>query len=192
MESRSFESPISYFDKRFGIEAIKLLPGQYFVTTQDKVLVTVLGSCVAACLFDPKTGIGGMNHFMLPSVNKTILQLEQDDCLVTKYGIHAMEILINELVKAGAEKARLKAKVFGGGNALGVLLTGMGKDGANGLLEMFNAGSETFCQDEASCIVFGMPKVAIEKGAAKKVVSLDEMGRTIMQAVEKMAAGSRL
>ncbi len=118
MESCSFESPISYFDKRFGIEAIKLLPGQYFVTTQDKVLVTVLGSCVAACLFDPKTGIGGMNHFMLPSVNKTILQLEQDDCLVTKYGVHAMEILINELVKAGAEKARLKAKVFGGGKVV--------------------------------------------------------------------------
>ncbi len=79
-----------------------------------------------------------------------------------------------------------------GSNALGVLLTGMGSDGANGLLELYNAGSETFCQDEASCIVFGMPKVAIEKGAAKNTVSLDEMGQSIMQAVEKMAAGSRL
>ncbi len=92
----------------------------------------------------------------------------------------SVDVLFNSICKSA------------GSNALGVLLTGMGKDGANGLLEMFNAGSETFCQDEASCIVFGMPKVAIEKGAAKKVVSLDEMGRTIMQAVEKMAAGSRL
>ncbi|BFT32339.1 chemotaxis response regulator protein-glutamate methylesterase [Alteromonas sp. D210916BOD_24] len=79
-----------------------------------------------------------------------------------------------------------------GSNALGVLLTGMGKDGANGLLEMFKAGSETFCQNEASCIVYGMPKVAIEKGAAKQVVSLEGMGKAIMQAVEKMSAGSRL
>lgn len=79
-----------------------------------------------------------------------------------------------------------------GSNAIGVLLTGMGSDGANGLLELFNAGCETFCQDEASCIVFGMPKVAIEKGAAKRVLSLDDMGQAIMQTVEKLSAGSRL
>lgn len=79
-----------------------------------------------------------------------------------------------------------------GGNAIGVLLTGMGSDGAMGLLELRNAGSETFCQDEASCIVFGMPKVAIEKGAAKRVVSLEDMGSVVMNTVEKLDAGSRL
>ncbi len=79
-----------------------------------------------------------------------------------------------------------------GSNAIGVLLTGMGSDGATGLLELLNAGCETFCQDEASCIVFGMPKVAIEKGAAKQVISLDRMGETVMETVEKLSAGSRL
>jgi two-component system chemotaxis response regulator CheB len=68
----------------------------------------------------------------------------------------------------------------------------MGSDGARGLLELFNENCETFCQDEASCVVFGMPKVAIEKGAAKHVLPLDAMGKAIMQSVEKMAAGSRL
>jgi len=79
-----------------------------------------------------------------------------------------------------------------GSNALGVLLTGMGSDGARGLLELFDENCETFCQDEASCVVFGMPKVAIEKGAAKHVLPLDAMGKAIMQSVDKMAAGSRL
>jgi two-component system chemotaxis response regulator CheB len=79
-----------------------------------------------------------------------------------------------------------------GSNAIGILLTGMGSDGATGLLELYNGGSETFCQDEASCIVYGMPKVAIEKGAAKNIVSLANMGKEILQAVDKMDAGSRL
>ena len=118
MESCNFEVPISYYDKRFSIDAVKLLPGQYFVTTQDKMLVTVLGSCVAACLYDPETGIGGMNHFMLPTVNKTASEFEKTQGMAAKYGVHAMEILINDLVKAGANKARIKAKVFGGGKVV--------------------------------------------------------------------------
>ena len=90
-----------------------------------------------------------------------------------------------------ALRLRVEAR-SAGSNAIGVLLTGMGSDGAAGLLEMRNAGSETFCQDEASCIVFGMPKVAIEKGATKKVVALSEMGKEILETVDKMAASSRL
>ena len=59
-------SPNLYFDKNFEIEAVKILPGEYYVTTRDMALVTVLGSCVAACIYDRTLGIGGMNHFMLP------------------------------------------------------------------------------------------------------------------------------
>lgn len=114
----NFELPITYYDKRFSKEAVKLLPGQYFVTSQDKMLVTVLGSCVAACLFDPYTGFGGMNHFMLPTVNKSAGEFEQVQGMAAKYGVHAMEILINELVKLGAKKNRLQAKVFGGGKVV--------------------------------------------------------------------------
>lgn len=118
MASPNFELPISYYDQRFSIDAVKLLPGQYFVTTHNKMLVTVLGSCVAACLFDPVAGVGGMNHFMLPNVNKTASELEQSQGVAAKYGIHAMELLINDLVKAGASKSRIKAKVFGGGKVV--------------------------------------------------------------------------
>ena len=92
----------------------------------------------------------------------------------------SVDVLFNSLCKSA------------GNNAIGVLLTGMGSDGAIGLQELFNAGCETFCQDEASCIVFGMPKVAIEKGAAKQVLSLDDIGKAVMQTVEKLSAGSRL
>lgn len=118
MASPNFELPISYYDQRFSIDAVKLLPGQYFVTTHNKMLVTVLGSCVAACLFDPVAGVGGMNHFMLPNVNKSASELEQSQDVAAKYGIHAMELLINDLVKAGASKSRIKAKVFGGGKVV--------------------------------------------------------------------------
>jgi chemotaxis protein CheD len=104
-----------YFDRNFGVEAVKLLPGQYFVTQADMVLVTVLGSCVAACLRDPLTGTGGMNHFMLPDAGG-----DADDPSSTSahYGVYAMELLINELTKAGATRSRLEAKLFGGGNVL--------------------------------------------------------------------------
>lgn len=118
MATPNFELPITYYDKRFSTEAVKLLPGQYFVTTQDKMLVTVLGSCVAACLFDPITGSGGMNHFMLPTINKAAGEFEKIQGMAAKYGVHAMEILINELVKVGAKKNRLQAKVFGGGKVV--------------------------------------------------------------------------
>jgi len=104
-----------YFDTHFKRDALKLLPGEYVVTDADVVLVTVLGSCVAACLRDRKSGIGGMNHFMLPGG-------EVDESapanLAARYGVHAMELLINDLLKNGARRENLEAKVFGGGNVL--------------------------------------------------------------------------
>ena len=105
-------SPNLYYDKRFETEAVKLLPGEYFVTARDKLLVTVLGSCVAACIRDRVNGVGGMNHFMLPG--------EGDDALSSsaRYGVYAMEKMINELLKAGAQRNNLEAKLFGGGNVL--------------------------------------------------------------------------
>ena len=74
-----------------------------------------------------------------------------------------------------------------GRNAVGVILTGMGGDGAQGLLEMRKAGAHTLAQDEASCVVFGMPKVAIELGAAEHVVGLDAMAGEILRTVEQRA-----
>ncbi len=105
----------SYYDPGLQMNAIKLLPGQYYVCGDRIVIVTVLGSCVAACIRDPVLGIGGMNHFMLPeSVHDADSPLSSS----ARYGVYAMEILINELIKTGARRERLEAKVFGGGNVL--------------------------------------------------------------------------
>ncbi len=89
---------------------VTVLQGQYHVTTQarDK-LATVLGSCVACCMFDTGAGIGGMNHFLLADDGAS-------SGFDVKYGSHSMEMLINTLLKGGAERNRLQAKLFGGAN----------------------------------------------------------------------------
>lgn len=107
-----------YYDRNFGVEAAKILPGEYFVSDQGLLLVTVLGSCVAACIRDVEAGIGGMNHFMLPDDGR-------GDSLGSsaRYGTYAMELLINHLLKNGARRSRLEAKVFGGGAVLSSMTT---------------------------------------------------------------------
>ena len=122
-----------YFDKSFNNQAVKLLPGEYYVTDKDLLLVTVLGSCVAACIRDCYSGIGGMNHFMLPDgggdpgspLNAS-----------ARYGTYAMEILINQLLKLGARRGNLEAKVFGGGNVLdGLTVANVGQRNADFVLK---------------------------------------------------------
>lgn len=100
-----------YQDDRFKTLAAKLLPTQYLVVDSDIALVTVLGSCVAACIRDPLLRLGGMNHFMLPDGHV-------GDGAPARYGSYAMELLINDLLKRGASRSRLQAKVFGGANVL--------------------------------------------------------------------------
>lgn len=104
-----------YFDREFDTPAVKLLPNEYYVTAKDMVLATVLGSCVAACIRDCAAGIGGMNHFMLPDEGPTA---SAESSASMRYGAYAMEVLLNELLKAGAHRGRLEAKVFGGGAVL--------------------------------------------------------------------------
>ena len=104
-------APGSYYDSALQTRAIRLLPADYIVTDQPLALVTLLGSCVAACLYDPALSIGGMNHFMLPGG-------AGNDATCARYGANAMELLINDLLKRGARRPRLLAKVFGGGNVL--------------------------------------------------------------------------
>ena len=72
-----------------------------------------------------------------------------------------------------------------GRNALGIIMTGMGDDGARGLLEMSQKGADTIAQDEASCVVFGMPKEAIKLGAAKRIVSLDQVASEVMKVQQR-------
>lgn len=89
-------------------------PGEFYATKDDVILSTVLGSCISVILYDEKSKVAGLNHFMLPG-NKKGDEIPMVDA---KYGIHAMELLINAMYKQGASKERLKAKVFGGGSVL--------------------------------------------------------------------------
>ena len=113
-------APNTYFDRHFNCEAVKILPGEYFVTQRDLVIVTVLGSCVSVCLRDHVSGIGGMNHFMLPGNNDGGISPISASA---RYGVYAMELLINEMLKLGARRESLQAKIFGGGQVMSSFTT---------------------------------------------------------------------
>jgi chemotaxis protein CheD len=99
-----------FFDHHFQYNAVKVLPGEYYVSHEDLVVMTVLGSCIAACLWDSRMRVGGMNHFMLP---------EGDSLDVSgRYGSYAMELLINEMLKLGARRETMQAKIFGGAQVM--------------------------------------------------------------------------
>lgn len=115
-----FEHINRYWDRERNLFAAKILPGEYYVTTQEEIIVTVLGSCVAACIRDRVFRIGGMNHFMLP------VRLDDGDdswkstslSAATRYGNFAMEHLINDILKHGGLRKNLEVKIFGGGRIL--------------------------------------------------------------------------
>lgn len=136
--------PAGYFDPRFNAEALKVLPGEYLVTDREVMLVTVLGSCVSACIRDPLAGVGGMNHFMLPEGESGAAARES-----ARYGAYAMEVLINELIKRGAARGRLESKVFGGGAVLpGFTVNNVGKRNGQWVLNyLATEGLEVFGQD---------------------------------------------
>ena len=139
-------APNTYYDRHFEKEAVKILPGEYYVTTGDKLIVTVLGSCVAVCLRDKVNRFGGMNHFLLPNDGSSESGLLTDSA---RYGVYAMEILINHLLKLGAQRNRLEAKVFGGGNVLrGLTLNNVGQRNAEFVLDYLQNESIPVCAQD--------------------------------------------
>jgi chemotaxis protein CheD len=100
-----------------GFPRITIDPGESYVTKKNEIISTLLGSCVAACLYDPVNRIIGMNHFLLAqqpaAMNSPLLGTDEG-----RYGIQAMELLINKMIKLGAQRIHLKAKAFGGGDVL--------------------------------------------------------------------------
>ena len=102
-----------FHDTHFKSDAVKVLPGEYYVDNRDLLILTTLGSCIAACLWDRNARVGGMNHFMLPEgVGDS-----------GRYGSFAMELLINEMLKRGASRSSMEAKVFGGGQVVSGMTT---------------------------------------------------------------------
>ena len=126
-----------FFDQASAGWMVKVFPGEFYVTSKpDEVLVTVLGSCVAACIRDRRTGLGGMNHFMLPDSGQ-----DQNNPLgeSARYGTYAMEVLINQLLKMGAKRGNFEAKVFGGGAVLrGFTVANIGERNAEFVLKFLD------------------------------------------------------
>ena len=108
---RAGEASFFYYDAHFKNNAVKVLPGEFFVYAEDILVMTTLGSCIAACLWDRERRVGGLNHFMLPDAGGATDS--------GRYGAYAMELLINELIKIGASRTTMEAKVFGGGAVIG-------------------------------------------------------------------------
>ena len=119
----------SYHDSLLKRDVIKLKPGEFYATTRPLVIATVLGSCVAACIRDPGRGGAGMNHFMLPHHHDG--HSRAVDASSTRYGVFAMESLINEFVKRGSHRRDLEAKVFGGAAVMDALLADVGAQNAD-------------------------------------------------------------
>ncbi len=104
------EASFFFYDAHFRNEAVKVLPGEFYVADEDLLVMTTLGSCIAACLWDREKRVGGMNHFLLPDTGQGSASADSG-----RYGSFAMDLLIGEMVKRGATRSTMEAKVFGGG-----------------------------------------------------------------------------
>jgi chemotaxis protein CheD len=167
--------PAQYFDRDFRVDAVRILPGEYHAASGGVGMTTLLGSCVSTCLWDPLRRIGGMNHFMLPGdtggggspVPRS-----------ARFGVHAMELLINMMLKLGAERQRLVAKVFGGGRVLkGFVSLDVGAANCEFVLD--------FLATE------GIPVLArdILDGYARKLHFSPETGKVLLKKVDPGAVG---
>ncbi|WP_246194679.1 chemotaxis protein CheD [Allochromatium palmeri] len=130
-------------------------PGEQAVTDKSMILTTLLGSCVSVCLFDPVARLMGMNHFLLPMRNPA----NREPLLATdagRYGLWAMEMLVNDLLKRGARREQLRAKAFGGANVL--------RESTDTRMDHFNIGTSNVLFVRQFLDRDGIPLVAEDLG----------------------------
>lgn len=113
-----FEHVRRSWNNTYEAYAARLLPGEYYVTINDEGVYTTLGSCISACIRDRVSGVGGMNHFMLPASGDADSWKSTGLSAATRYGNFAMEHLINVILKNGGQRQNLEVKLFGGGRIL--------------------------------------------------------------------------
>jgi chemotaxis protein CheD len=148
--------------------------GGVFASREPAVIKTVLGSCIAVCLIDPREGIGGMNHFMLPS------RLDPDgDHRSACYGVYAMDLLMNEMMKLGAERGRLQAKVFGAAHLLGM------REGAQSVATQNAAFITSYLKTE------GIPPASQDLGGdrPRTIYFFTDNGRVLLKRLGQGALG---
>jgi chemotaxis protein CheD len=167
------EASFFFYDAHFKCEAVRVLPGEYFVHHEDMLIVTTLGSCIAACLWDRDARIGGMNHFMLP----------EGAGESGRYGSFAMEMLINQMMKRGASRLSLEAKVFGGGQIIA---------GANGAVSTLNVGERntTFVLDYLKAERIAVVSRDVLGPHPRKVCFLPASGKAMVKRLGNMNTDS--
>ena len=146
--SPEFEHVNRYWDKVHNVWAAKILPGELYVSTHGEMISTVLGSCISVCIRDKNKGIGGMNHFMLPTDSEFSSESWGDNpaTSASRYGNWAMEYLINAIIKRGGEKKNFEVKVFGGGQ----MMAKMTDIGQKNILFVYQYLAEELLKIEAS------------------------------------------
>jgi chemotaxis protein CheD len=165
---------------------INLLPGDHYVSDRDVVIGTLLGSCVSACLYDPLKRVVGMNHFMLTDkkcAGSVPLCLTE----AGRYGVHAMELIINGMLRLGARKERFHAKVFGGSSLFSVNpdaddFNGVGEANSRFILEFLqNEGIKLVASNlggkEGRVIRFHSRDFAVYQRKIKKTLTPDIITR---------------
>ncbi len=126
---RGFEGMKLFWEPRWERYAVKVKPGEFYVSDSDIVITTVLGSCISACIFDSQARIGGLNHFMLPAGAQG-----EDLYRSSRYGLFAMEQLVNELMKHGCQRENMQIKLTGGGDMMGGI-TSIGQQNIDFILQ---------------------------------------------------------
>lgn len=162
-----FRHSVSQFEQ----ELITIHPGEYYATLDDAIISTVLGSCIAVGLYDGEAGTGGLNHFMLPGEGGKLDLVRSPNA---KYGMYAMELLINDLMKLGARRRALKAKVFGGGSVLRFAGGGSSKIPGNNIAFAFE-----YLQKE------GIPVLASDVGGKepRKIFFFARSGKVLLKRI---------
>lgn len=141
--------------------------GGVYASRDPALVKTILGSCISACLFDPQSGVGGMNHYLLPEPPRH----SSDESMPSRFGIHAMDLLIGAIQKLGGRRDRIQAKVFGGAHVLAM------KESATGVPQRNIAFIEEFMREE------GIPIVARDLGGylPRRVMFQTHSGRAFVQ-----------
>jgi len=168
-----FENINRYWDKVNNSVVAKILPGEYYVTDHDEMITTVLGSCISACIWDKGMGVGGMNHFMLPSSEKGGWGGSELVSTATRYGNHAMEQMINAILKHGGRREHLLVKIFGGGKIISSM-SDVGKKNIKFVESYINNENVTLLAED------------VGGGQARKVIFYPKTGRVRVKKLKNL------
>lgn len=176
------EASFFFYDAHFSNVAVKVLPGEFFVHDEDILVMTTLGSCIAACLWDRDRRVGGMNHFLLPEAGGSADS--------GRYGAFAMDLLIGELVKRGATRSSMEAKVFGGGAVVsGMTTINVGERNTAFVLDYLRTERITVVSKDVEGI--HPRKVCFLPASGKAMVKRLASANTEAMAAQERAAASR-